>query len=258
MLMSDNNPYVAPDADLSAPNEPGIFALDTPRGVSIGNGVNWIGEGFGYFKASPGPWLLAMIVGFVILIALSIVPFINILAGFISYVWLGGFMLGLKAQYDGEKFDIKYLFAGFQNKFGPLLLLSVVVAVIHFVVWAAILGSMAFQLMSVGGAPDHSSFDFTSLLLRILIGISLTLPLVMAAWFAPALIVLHDVQVFDAMRLSFAGCLKNVLPFLLYGIVALLFLFVAALPLGLGLLVVVPLLFGSIFASYRDIFVREG
>jgi uncharacterized membrane protein len=79
----------------------------------------------------------------------------------------------------------------------------------------------------------------------------------MAVWLAPALIAIHDTPVITAMKLSFFGCLKNVLPFLIYGILAMILFIIGALPLGLGLLIVMPMFFGSIYAAYKDIYVYE-
>ena len=62
----------------------------------------------------------------------------------------------------------------------------------------------------------------------------------------------------DASTLTFgAGCLKNFVPFLLYGVVLLVLCFVAAIPLGLGFLVLGPVAIASIYAGYRDIFAAD-
>jgi uncharacterized membrane protein len=58
------------------------------------------------------------------------------------------------------------------------------------------------------------------------------------------------------MKGSFTGCLKNVLPFLLYGAVLLLLSVIATLPLLLGWLVLGPVFAGSVYASYRDIYLK--
>ena len=80
------------------------------------------------------------------------------------------------------------------------------------------------------------------------------LPLVMATWFAPALIVFHDMGVRAAMKASFIGCLKNVLPFLLYGVLGLIAGVIASIPFGLGWLVLAPVFVASIYTGYRDIY----
>jgi uncharacterized membrane protein len=58
----------------------------------------------------------------------------------------------------------------------------------------------------------------------------------------------------DAMRLSFFACLRNMLPFTLYGIISAVLLLVAMIPLGLGLLVMIPTMTASLYVSYKDIF----
>ena len=83
---------------------------------------------------------------------------------------------------------------------------------------------------------------------------TLMMPLLMAYWFAPALVALDDLTAFSAMKLSFFGCMKNVLSFLVYGILGLVLLLIGVIPLGLGLLVVLPVLTASIYVAYRDIY----
>ena len=57
--------------------------------------------------------------------------------------------------------------------------------------------------------------------------------------------------------MSFFACLKNFLPFLLYGVAFVVIFIIASLPFGLGLLVAMPLLYASTYAAYRDIFLGE-
>ncbi|MEP7371334.1 MAG: hypothetical protein ABI659_03815, partial [Nitrosospira sp.] len=53
---------------------------------------------------------------------------------------------------------------------------------------------------------------------------------------------------------SFFACLKNIIAFQIYGITLVALTILAAMPYGLGLFILVPTLFASIYASYRDIF----
>jgi uncharacterized membrane protein len=57
-----------------------------------------------------------------------------------------------------------------------------------------------------------------------------------------------------ALRESFFGCLKNVVPFLVYSIVFVVLGIVASIPLGLGWLVLGPITIASVYTAYRDIF----
>ncbi|MDR3222026.1 MAG: hypothetical protein LBU46_08510, partial [Candidatus Accumulibacter sp.] len=82
-------------------------------------------------------------------------------------------------------------------------------------------------------------------------------PLFMSAWFAPALVALYDLAAFEAMKLSFRGCMRNLLPFLIYGLAFIVLAVLASLPLLLGWLLLMPSMVCSVYASYRDIFTGE-
>ena len=76
----------------------------------------------------------------------------------------------------------------------------------------------------------------------------------MAVWFAPALVVLRGLEPWAAMKVSFCGCLRNVMPFLVYGLIGIVLAVVATIPFALGWLVLGPLTIASIYTSYCDIF----
>jgi uncharacterized membrane protein len=84
--------------------------------------------------------------------------------------------------------------------------------------------------------------------------LGLSVPLYMALWFSPCLVVFHEAAPMQALAQSFSACLKNVVPFLVYGVVVLVFAFLAAIPLGLGYLILFPVLIASVYTAYRDIF----
>jgi len=67
-------------------------------------------------------------------------------------------------------------------------------------------------------------------------------------------VVLQNLDAVEAMKRSFSGCLRNVLPFLLFGLLLLPLSLLGLITLGLGLLVVVPIIYAATYAAYRDIF----
>ena len=256
--MSDN-PYQTPEAELETASMPGEFNLGQPKSVSPGRSWGWIADGFGYFKKSPGAWIGASVVWGVLVIVLNLIPLIGQLAFLLTaYVWVAGFMLGCREQDEGKAFRFNHLFAGFSNKVGKLILFSVLVGVISTVVMFVTMGSMLFSMMTGDPAASQEMMNnFTGVLLSFLFAMLLLLPLMMAVWFAPALIVLNDVSIGEAMKLSFIGCLKNIVPFLIYGIIMLFLYFLAMLPLLLGFLVLIPVIFASIYVGYKDIFIES-
>jgi len=53
------------------------------------------------------------------------------------------------------------------------------------------------------------------------------------------------------------GASKNILPFLVYGLVGLALAVVATLPIMLGWLILVPVLISSTYCAYKDIFLES-
>jgi uncharacterized membrane protein len=75
-------------------------------------------------------------------------------------------------------------------------------------------------------------------------------------WFAPALVFLQDVDPIEAIKASFIGCLRNIVPFLVYGVAGLFLAILATIPIGFGWFVLVPVMAVSVYTAYRDIYLR--
>lgn len=253
----ETNPYSAPDSNVSTQAETGN--LHPPRRVPTGNGVQWISDGFKHFSQDIGNWILICIIGFAIMMALSFIPVVSQLAQFTAAIWTGGLMLGCRAQDQGEGLSINHLFAGFSTKPWPLLLISVITGVLGVAILVLVFIFVAgyYGMGSIFTNPDQFFMPGTwmPLLLGLLIFMALVLPIAALAWFAPALVVLNDVPVFEAMGMSFKACFMNFMPFLVYGLLLLLLFIAGSLPLFLGLLVVMPMFYGSLYRSYKDIFI---
>ena len=260
--MSEPNPYQPPPAPAApvapASATPGVFSA-AGRAVDTGRGWEWIAEGFALFKKQPGTWILILIVLVVCAVVISLVPIIGSLANLLlMQVFVGGVMLGCRALDNGESFEVGCVFAGFKQNTSDLVVLGVLALVgwiLAFIPALLIMGGGAFMAMMQGGG-HMANFGALGLtfVLAMLVALALALPVYMALWFAPALVVFHNLKPVDAMKASFMACLKNIVPFLLYGIILLVLCVVAAIPLGLGFLVLGPVAIASIYAGYRNIF----
>lgn len=257
--MDQNNPFKAPEARVAdVVSDSGDFTLEG-RKVEAGRGVVWITRGWELFRQAPGVWIGLGVVYVVILMAVGIIPFLGgIAVNVLLPIFLGGIMLGCKALDEGNDLTLGHLFAGFSNNTGNLAvaglvyLLGIVVVVVIAIVIGVVFGIGAGLSGSSGGAAAILITALVSLIVFALI-----VPLAMAIWFAPALIVFNDVSPFDAMKASFFVCLKNVVPFLVYGLVYLIVAIIASIPLFLGWLVLIPVTMASIYAGYRDMFLNE-
>jgi hypothetical protein len=228
------------------------------RGVPTGNGWTWLASAWSIFKRAAGLWIGMVVVLAVIFIVAHLIPFIGAIAIQILWpVFIGGLMLVCRTIEEGGAPQFSQLFAGFQHRTGTLVTLGVVWLVLSFLIVAVVVGITGvqiFALMGTGGSPDQMVGVAVTALLAFLLILALMLPVVMATWFAPALIVFHDMGVGAAMKASFVACLKNILPFLLYGLLALIAAVIASIPFGLGWLVLAPVLTASVYTSYRDIY----
>lgn len=261
-MTEQQNPYQAPEAELITASEgaAGELVLTDPQKQPIGAGWTWIADGFGLFKKSPGLWIGMIIVWFVLMMVLGFIPFLGQLASYIlGPVLTAGFILGCRELDQGGELRFDHLFAGFSKNTGQLILLGVLylVGIILAVIPGVIIMGAGMASMFMGGEPDPSSLDFAALSMGVLVILSLMIPVFMAYWFAPALIVLHDTPAFEAMKLSFKGCLRNIMPLTWYSIVVIILCVVAVIPLGLGYLVLIPTLMASIYTAYRSIFTEQ-
>jgi uncharacterized membrane protein len=262
---STTNPYQSPQADLHDSYEEG--EMTGPVSVPIGHGTSWIGTAYSnHFKGNALAWIGAFVVLVILSMVLQIIPLLGPLAyALLSPVFAGGMMLGARAQDEGEDFTVGHLFSGFKQSTGQLVMIGVLylVASILILVFIGVMmgGSMAMLGMMMGmedpAATEAMVQDPTAILLPILLMLLLFIPLMMAYWFAPALVAIDGISALSAMKMSFVGCIKNILPFLLYSIVMLILMVVAAIPLFLGYLVVLPLMIATMYTAYRDIYYPE-
>lgn len=227
------------------------------RGVEAGRGWDWIAAGWELFKKQAGMWIALALVMLVIVVVLALIPIIGSLANFVlTPVFAAGVLVGSRAVEEGRGLEIGHLFAGFREKLAPLATVGAIylgAAVAIALVVGLATGASIFTMMSSGGEAATPAAALT-VILAFLIMLALLLPVVMAVWFAPALVMFHDKGAVDAMKESFSGCLRNIVPFLVYGVVMMVFAMIASIPLLLGWLVLLPVLCTSFYASYKDIY----
>ena len=257
--MTTVNPYAAPKAAVS--DETVVLNADfVPGGQSrpASHGWSWIAEGWELFKRQPGMWIGIVLIAFVIFVAAAMIPVVGGLATTLfGPVFAGGIMIGCKALDTGGELELGHLFAGFKERTGTLvgvgaLYLAAVVVVMLVV---GLMMGVGFGAMMGNDRQAMAAMGIT-MVLAMLVMFALLLPAVMAIWLAAPLVVFHEHGALDAMKGSFSGCLKNILPFLVYSVVMMVLAFFATLPLALGWLALGPVFAASVYTSYRDIYLK--
>ena len=255
-----NNPFKAPTAHVEDARSAGDGSLASePNRVGAGQGSAWWSGGWGLFREATGLWIGMSVVLLILIMIINLIPVAGSLAvNIFMPVISGGLMLGCRSIEDGEGLSFGHLFAGFQKNFGQLALVGLlylvgVVVIVLGVVALGVGGGISAAMM--GGAS--SGAGFTTFLLAGLLGLALGIPLAMTMWFAPALVALNDLTAVAAMKLSFQGSLRNMVPFLIYGVIGLVLAIVASIPFGLGWLALIPTMICSTYVSYKEIFVAQ-
>jgi uncharacterized membrane protein len=235
------------------------------RSVPAANGWQWIVSGWQLFCKQPGMWVLMVVLLVVAFLVLSSIPILgSAAAALLAPVFSGGLMIASRGVDEGGSLQLEDLFAGFRRNTQPLLIVGVfhLVASLLILIFLVIFvgANVGFGALLGGtiGAPGTGALaaGLASLLLAGLIGAALAVPVYAAMWFAPALIVFHDLDALSALKASFFAILKNIPATLWYGLIVVGLAIVAGIPLGLGYLVLAPVGVASVYASYRDVFLR--
>ncbi len=276
------------------------------RVVAAGSGAAWWGDGWKMFTFNVWTWIGIVLAYGVISLVLQRVPYIGELAQWLlTPVFIGGIMVGCHEIDRHEPLRFAYLFDGFK---GPnfislltvgainigLVLVAVCIGLLVLVGTVGMSGVMNFGNLTGDPWQVARGMGFGTFLI-VVVALTLVAVIVMANWFAPALIVLQEARPVDAMLTSFRSSMLNWAPFLVYGAIgvcimlAVLAVFaVLAGIVGFGavmamfqgssaggwgsiilvallffvlyaivLMIISPVVFASTYASYRDTLAPE-
>jgi len=229
--------------------------------VPAGRGVDWWTQGFRnlFAPGMAGVWIGMVVVFIVIAIVAQVVPLVGSLAGAaLSFVMTGGLMLAARKSTAGTAPDFQDLFAGFGPRLGPLVIAGLLVWVASFVVGLLMVlfgvgGLMGSFGSAMGGMRGLSMSLGVGALAVLLVGLLLFIPISLAAWFAPALVMLRGIPPVEALKASLAASWANLGALTVYGLLFIVFSIVASIPFGLGWIVFLPVCFLSTYLAYVDL-----
>jgi len=231
------------------------------RTVASGRGVEWWSESWALFVKAAGMWIVLGILLFIIYAVLNFIPIIGGLAAALLFpVFMASFMLAARKVESGGTLEAGDLFSALHgDKVTPLLIVGALMLAfaVAIAVVASLLGLGAIAGVAAGGADRSVGAALAALgagMFALLAMLAIGVVASMALWFAPGLVIFRGTAPFDAMRISFATSLRNIGPFLLYGLLGIVAAIVASIPIGLGWIVLAPLSMISLYVSYRDVF----
>ena len=238
-----------------------------PQRLQAIQGWQWIKQGYALFMKAPLLWIVVLLICFIAAAGLSAVPVVGEpLASLLLPAVLVGLMVGCRALERGEELELAHLFSGFQQRTAQLVTLGGIALVGQLLIFGAMMmvgGATLVGILTSGQPvedPEMIKQAITGAGLAILLGITLFSVLLMAMQFAPMLVYFNNVAPVDAMKLSLRAFLANIGPMLVYGATFMFLAILATIPMMLGWLVLMPLVFTSLYACYCDIFptAKEG
>ena len=242
-----------------------------PRSVAAGHGWSWITRGFRLFMKSPAIWLALLVIMYASSKLLLYIPILGVVFVLLMPVFIVGLMDGCRALENGEALELGHLVRGFRKNAAQLVTIggislvgNLAVVMIVIALGGEAMSTMAKTLSQNPGIAPQVTEEMraaTSTIGRaLLLGTIVSLPLLMALWFAPLLVYFNDLGPLAAMKSSFVACLRNALPMLVYGLAILAGMFLAmpvSMALGqydLALWLLAPIVLPSLYVSYKDIF----
>jgi hypothetical protein len=248
------------------------------RIVATLQGARWLAEGWRLFRVAPLGWLALVFAYWLIVTLISVVPLVGVpTASLLVPAFSVGFMAAARAASRRGPVELGLLFDGFRHHLKSQIVLGAVYLgciVLLLAATAIADGGELAGWMLAGRRPAEEVLQSEDFLAALTFAAALYAPVLMMFWFAPPLAAWHATAPLKALFFSFFACLMNWRAFLAYGAVTLavalllplallsllllLSLKVAAMSLVFPLLLVLlPTLFASFYASYRDIFGAE-
>ena len=249
--------------------------------VPAGHGLGWLAQGWRLFRVAPLGWLVLVFSYWFLMTLVSVLPLIGVVAASLLVPPFSvGFMAASRAAERGGPIALGLLFEGFRNRvevqltLGGVYLLSLVLLL---AATALADGGALARWMLAGEAPGAEVVRSGAFVLALVFAAALYVPVMLSFWFAPVLAAWHAIGAPKALFFSFYACWLNWRAFLTYGLAAaaltLVLPFVALSTLALVaqdvgrasvmslvlplVIVLLPTLFASFYASYRDIFAGD-
>lgn len=243
------------------------------------NGAAWLARGFALFRASPAIWLLLVFAYWLLIALVNSIPTVGAVVATVS---LPAFSMSFMEICDdlghGRRLLPLALFAGFRRQLATLVTLGgLYLVAIAIVLWISSLADSGTLMNWIlwGRSPSAEAIRDGSLSRALMLAGLAATPVLSAFWFAPVLAAWQKMGAPKSLFYSFFATWRNWRAFIVYG--ALLALLGVAMSVAvavislafrghsdgaraammLATLLVMPTIFGSFYASYRDIFPQQ-
>jgi hypothetical protein len=240
------------------------------RDVKASHGWLWVKQGFALFLKAPRQSLFisllwTLLFGITMLGFRSVGPIVIVL---LYPALLAAWMIAFQQIDLSGAANLGEVRRALKKHFGSLITLGLLVLIAQVAISIAVTLVVPLDpavLDLAAKFPDVSEEEAkgvaANLLLFVLVQLLALLPVFAAIWFTPILLALGNLGIVAAVRWSIYACIADFGALTVYSAVCAIGLVVAGLlPLWLAIpssVVLTPIIFGSIYASYKDIFVED-
>ncbi|HYR05781.1 MAG TPA: BPSS1780 family membrane protein [Gallionella sp.] len=236
------------------------------RKLNAARGWIWVKQGYQLIMRNPLMSITFALIGALGMFAALKVPLFGpLIAILLTPMLMAGYMRICRALEEEEEIELTHLFEGFQKHaahlvaLGGFAMLGMLVASIAMIfIGGEALTKLLENLQSSSDPQMLAEAMWTAssgVAFSLLVGFTLAIVLMLALQYAPMLVFFSGLTPFAAMRASLVGSVRNLVPYTVYSIIMqVLALALGMLPFGIGLIVMLPLAFTSLYVSYRNIF----
>lgn len=243
----------------------------TINSVSFLRALHWLNAGWHYFSANIGAWFAMSLLFFISIAILIMIPAVGI---FIMVLLLPIFFAGLLYAADrsehGTSPQVEYIAFGFGlqpprlNLFllGALMLLYFLLLILALSPFSSAIFQSLYPIYNTGSYTTPEISLLTQGFLHqhpLILWAQLLILIGGFAAFAHAvpLTLFEGVNPLKAVQLSLQGFIHNLVPVSILLALSLLLAALATFAFGIGFLILLPVLVGANYASYREIFIAE-
>lgn len=193
--------------------------LPQPRLLDSKAGHAWLSFGFRLFHKQPLAWTLILFIYWAAMLMLAFIPGLGVLIPLLLTPGLAFGFISIAHSIDTKGTAAPpLLISGFRSEYAkPLLMLGVwyVIEILAIMLVATLIdGGMLMEWITMGTAPTEE--QATTMRLSATVSVLLYIPVMMAFWFAPQLVVWSGFAPLKALFFSFFAVWRNKGAFLRY------------------------------------------
>lgn len=213
--------------------------------------VDWFKQGWAIFSKDMVNWVLMALVTGVGFLLLNFLPIIGQIAMCLLIpAVIGGFLYAAQQAANGAPVKLEYLWIVLQdaqkrNQFLALggILFAAVVTV--GIISVAFVGDSLLR----GAITGLGGLGFGGMLFMLIVGFVFFV----LFYYTTALMMFRNLPLFDALKACVSMASIQVVPLLVFFLIYAVLSFIASIPFGLGMLVLLPVFIAAIYASCADL-----